>query len=237
MSEEKQLFVPTLNKQGYATVNIDPFSKKFTEHADGQFLEIGAAFGYTTLAALENGASVTANDLDKRHLDELKQKAQQRGFTKLKTVAAEFPSKMDFPDNSFSKILICRVLHFFTGEDIEVALKKAFDWLEPGGELFVVCETTYLTNWQSFIPEYEQRKDDGKAYPGEITNPKHWENTWSDNLPDFVHWLDIDVLTRLFEEAGFEVVEVDYINRAGQFPDALLLDGRESVGIIGRRPK
>ncbi len=237
MSEDHQLFIPTLNKQGYATLKIDPFSEKFTQYADGQFLEIGAAFGYTTLLALENGASVIANDLDERHLLELERAAKERGLSKLQTQSAEFPVGLNFPAKSFRKILICRVLHFFSGLDIKKALNKVFDWLEPGGELYVVCETTYLKNWMSFIPEYEQRKEQGATYPGEINNPKHWENTWSDNLPNFVHWLDKESLVNLFEEAGLEIVEVDYINRAGQFPESLLLDGRESVGIIGKRPK
>ena len=75
------------------------------------------------------------------------------------------------------------------------------------------------------------------AYPGEIDNPSHWENTYSHNFSQFIHFLDKDVLSRLFEEAGLEVIEVEYINRSGQFPEDLLLDGRESVGIIGKRPK
>ena len=237
MAEDNQLFVPTLNQQGYATVNIDPFSQKFTEYADGTFLEIGAAFGYTTLKALENGATVIANDMDDRHLKALSETAKEKGLNKLQTIAAQFPSGLNFDVESFRKILICRVLHFFSGEDIKQALKKVHNWLEVGGELYVVCETTFLTNWQKFIPEYENRKKAGVTFPGEIDDPKHWENTWSDNLPEFVHWLDVDTLTDLFLEAGFEVVEVDYINRAGQFPSSLLLDGRESVGIIGRRIK
>ncbi len=175
--------------------------------------------------------------MDERHLVELEETAKERGFTKLKTIAAKFPSGLNFAANSFRKILICRVLHFFKGKDIKSSLKEVYDWLEPGGELYVVCETTYLTNWRTFIPEYEKRKAEGEAYLGEITDPKNWENTWSDNLPEFVHWLDTEILTRLFEEAGFDVVEVGYINRAGQFPESLLLNGRESVGIIGRRPK
>ncbi|RLV58250.1 class I SAM-dependent methyltransferase [Parashewanella curva] len=236
MNDETPLFVPTLNKQGYAAPNLDPFSIKFTQFAEGQFLEIGAAFGYATLEALKNGASVTANDMDARHLDELEAKAESIGFTKLETITGEFPNQLDFEEKQFSKILISRVLHFFTGEDIQAALTHAYNWLKPGGELYVVCETTYLTNWLSFIPEYEKRKANGVAFPGEIDDPKHWEKSWSDNLPEFVHWLDIEPLRQLFEQAGFEVVELDYINRAGQFPESLLLDGRESVGIIGRRP-
>ncbi|MBM7074628.1 class I SAM-dependent methyltransferase [Shewanella sp. 202IG2-18] len=235
MTEEMPLFVPTLNKQGYAAPHLDPFSIKFTEYADGQFLEIGAAFGYATMKALENGAKVIANDMDIRHLEHLEDAASKLGYSELETLAAEFPHEMSFTAKSFRKILISRVLHFFSGEQIKASLQQIYDWLEPNGELYVVCETTFLTNWLSFIPEYEKRKAEGKAFPGEITNPKHWEKSWSDNLPDFVHWLDTESLTALFEEAGFEVLEVDYINRKGQFPDSLLLDGPESVGIIGRR--
>lgn len=236
MNEDTQLFVPTLNKQGYALPNLDPFSKKFTEYAKGQFLEIGAAFGYTTLKALENGSEVTANDLDERHLEYLKTQAAVLGYLKLKTIAAEFPIGLSFPTQSFRKILISRVLHFFAGEKIKQSLKQVYDWLEPNGELYVICETTYSTNWKTFIPEYQKRKEAGEVYPGEITNPTHWERSWSENLPSFVHWQDKESLTHLLKEAGFEVIEVDYINRSGQFPDELLLDGRESVGIIGRRP-
>ncbi|MBM7073953.1 class I SAM-dependent methyltransferase, partial [Shewanella sp. 202IG2-18] len=176
MVEDNQLFVPTLNQQGYATVTIDPFSKKFTEYADGTFLEIGAAFGYTTLKALENGATVIANDMDDRHLKALSETAKEKGLSKLQTITAQFPIGLDFDAKSFRKILICRVLHFFSGEDMKQALKKAHNWLEVGGELYVVCETTFLTNWQKFIPEYENRKRAGEPFPGEINNPKFWEN-------------------------------------------------------------
>ena len=237
MNDDSQLFKPTLNKQGYAMVNLDPFSEQFTQYADGQFLEIGAAYGFTTLKALENGNCIVANDLEPRHLEELNATAKDRGFTKLKTIAAEFPSGLNFEQQSFRKILICRVLHFFKGKDIKEALKLAHDWLKIGGELYVVCETTYLTNWAKFIPEYERRKARNYPFPGEIDDPENWENTWSYNLPEFVHWLDIEPLRSLFEEVGFEVIKANYIDRAGQFPDSILLDGRESVGIIGKRVK
>ena len=91
MSEDIELFVPTLNQQGYATVNMDPFSEKFTQYTNGQFLEIGAAFGYTTLKALENSANVIANDLETRHLRVHEHSAKKRGFNQLKTITAAFP--------------------------------------------------------------------------------------------------------------------------------------------------
>lgn len=233
--ENNAFFVPTLNKQGFAAVYLDRFSKKFTEFEEGEFLEIGAAFGYTTLEALSNGASVTANDLEVNHLLHLEKEAKLKGFDRLKTVAGEFPNQLVFQENRFKKILISRVLHFFTGQQIKNALQTVVYWLQPGGEVIIVCETPYLKNWTSFLDEYKERSRSGIEFPGEISNPQYWENNRTENLPVFVHWLDKDILETLVIGSGLEVVDVAYIDRSGQFPSDLLLDGRESVGIIGRK--
>jgi len=231
----EKFFIPTLNKQGFATTTLDHFSEMFASFEKGEFLEIGAAFGLTTLAALKGGASVTANDIDVRHLKHIEKEAKEKGLINLTTSLGAFPDGIKFPEGYFQKILISRVLHFFTGEEIERAIKVAYNWLRPGGKLFIVCETPFLNNWSSFLPEYEKRKKDGVKYPGEIDNPKYWEKSRTDNLPDFVHWLDKDILERIFINNGFENLDSSYINRKGQFPSDLLLDGRESVGIVGSK--
>ena len=47
----------------------DIFSQKFIDYKTKlPMLEIGTAYGYTTRAALLNGATIIANDLDHRHL-------------------------------------------------------------------------------------------------------------------------------------------------------------------------
>ncbi|RLV58040.1 class I SAM-dependent methyltransferase [Parashewanella curva] len=218
-----------------AVPNLDPFSTKFTEFAEGEFLEIGAAYGYATLKALENGASVTANDIDERHLQQLIENAHQKGYTKLTTSLGSFPSELNYQENQFSKILISRVLHFYTGEKMLELLKVLKSWLQPKGSLYIVCETNHLSNWKAFFPEYQRRLDAGLKYPGEVYNPQQWEEGWSDNIPEFIHLVDLPVLKQLVIEAGFKIVEADYIDRKGQFPESLLLDGRESVGVIAEK--
>jgi hypothetical protein len=47
--------------------------------------------------------------------------------------------------------------------------------------------------------------------------------------------MDVDVLRRIFEQAGFEIERVGYISRE-DFPDDMRLDGRENVGIIATKP-
>ena len=233
--QNEKLFVPTLNKQGFAATNLDPFSEEFTLFEEGEFLEVGAAFGFTTLKALSNGATVTANDIDQGHLNYIKDQAVRRGFNDLTTVLGAFPMQIQFSENYFQKILISRVLHFFTGSQIEKAIEVAYNWIRPKGKLFIICETPFLRNWSSFIPEYEKRKEAGVLYPGEITTPKDWENNRTGNLPKFVHWLDKETLEKVVRNNGFKVINSEYIDRAGQFPSDLLLDGRESVGLIGEK--
>lgn len=231
-------FVKTLNSQGYMTVSLDSYSKKFIENvgsldADKNVLEIGAAYGVATLQGLNFSARYFANDLDSNHLKHIE--IESKFNKKLELVPGEFPYDLDFPNNYFDAALICRVLHFFTGKEIESALKCLFNWMSTGGCLYIIGETPYLNNWSSFIPDFQSRKESGEDYPGEIFEPKKYENNRTSSLPPFVHWFDVDTISKAVKRAGFSVVECDYIDREGQFPDDLLLDGRESVGIIARK--
>ena len=46
--------------------------------------------------------------------------------------------------------------------------------------------------------------------------------------------MDVPVLTRELSWVGFEIERAEYLNRT-DFPQDLRLDGRESVGIVGRK--
>ncbi|HMT02473.1 MAG TPA: hypothetical protein PKD00_04075 [Burkholderiales bacterium] len=102
--------------------------------------------------------------------------------------------------------------------------------------LDIVCETPYLRNWQKFIPEYEHRVIQGWNWPGEINNPADFESSGrASTLPKFVHWLTKDILDQILIKTKFTIEKSSYIDRIGQFPNDLLLDGRESVGAIARK--
>src|SRR5690606_16142727 len=75
--EIKENFIVTLNQMGYMFIKPEKFMQSFIDFSaeiSDPVLDIGAAYGIATLAALEKGACVVANDLDKRHLDILKSK-------------------------------------------------------------------------------------------------------------------------------------------------------------------
>lgn len=239
--DEKGFFIPTLNKQGFMTTTaIDPFTLKFIKNAasacktGGKVLEIGAAYGVATLEALKHEATVYCNDIEPLHLAVVVKEHKKLNKGKLVPVLGAFPYEMQFNENEFDAILISRVLHFFDGEQIVSALKKARSWLKSQGKLYVINETPYLSNWKSFLDEYNNRKTMGDTWPGLIDNTKQFETNRSLTLPPLVHWLDKETLMYALKEAGFKenAVEIEYINRKNQFPSDLLMneEQRESVG-------
>ena len=257
MPEQREVmgaFTKTHNSSGgFTTVPCDPVSRQFIEHAafaaqsGGHVLEIGAAFGAATLEALANGVTVFCNDIEPENLAVVQKRFSETSSeysesvtgdsNKLVLIPGELPSELTgLPEKFFDAILICRVLHFFTGVKIDESLSLMSKLLAPGGKIYIVCETPFLKNWQRFIPEFESRVESGVEWPGEITNPADYESSGrAASLPKFVHWISKEVLERCLLKAGFSVEHAEYINRAGQFPEDLLMPehSKESVGAIG----
>lgn len=252
--ESTGIFTKTHNPfGGFTTTPCDPVSQQFIEHAalsakhGGKVLEIGAAFGAATLEAIAKGATVFCNDIDPENLAVVRQRFLETtedssesltgDSSKLVLVPGELPNGLiGLPEKHFDAILICRVLHFFTGSKIEESLALLAKLLAPKGKIYIVCETPFLRNWQRFIPEFNRRIEDNEEWPGEITEPAKYESSGrASSLPKFVHWITKEVLDRSLVKAGFSVEHSEYINRSGQFPEDLLLPeyGKESIGAIG----
>lgn len=238
---------------GFTTTPCDPVSQEFIRYASevattkGVVLEIGAGFGAASLEALAKGATVFCNDIEAKNLAVIQNRFFQNNLqrqrnasgddSQLVLIPGSFPDELSsLPKNYFDAILICRVLHFFTGNQIEASLAQLLQYLKPNGKLFIVCETPFLKNWQKFIPEHEIRVQQAIKWPGEITNPAEFESSGrAASLPKFVHWITKEVLERCLKEATFDNNHVFYINRMNMFPDDLLLDGRESVGAVATK--
>lgn len=252
--ESTGIFTKTHNPfGGFTTTPCDPVSQKFIEHAalsakqGGKVLEIGAAFGAATLEAIAKGATVFCNDVEPENLAVVRQRFLEitddssesltGDSNKLILVPGELPNELiGLPEKQFDAILICRVLHFFSGAKIEESLALLSKLLTPNGKIYIVCETPFLKNWQRFIPEFNRRIENNEEWPGEITEPAKYESSGrASSLPKFVHWITKEVLDRSLTKAGFSVAHSEYINRKGQFPDDLLLPeyGKESIGAIG----
>jgi len=237
MPEPENGFIKTLNRMGYMTTGLDRFSKAFVEfapRAPGPCLDVGAAYGVATLAALAAGARVIANDLDARHLEILSERVPHEARERLTLAPGQFPDELDLAPRNLGAVLACRILHFFDGPALERAAAKLFDWTAPGGKVFIVGETPFIGTATRFMPTYLERTAAGALWPGLIEDTSVFDPGRAAQLPPLMHLLDESVLRRVFTGAGFHIERCELFARP-EFPAQIQLDGRESVGLIARR--
>jgi len=82
---------------------------------------------------------------------------------------------------------------------------------------------------------FEKRKLEGVKYPGEVHNVLEMDPIRGSSLPSMMHFFDQTTLSSLVTDAGFEVLQCNTFARP-EFPEDIRLDGRESVGLIARKP-
>jgi SAM-dependent methyltransferase len=227
--------IPTLNKTGWMTEKLDRYSTDFAQYAgraSHEVLDIGCAYGVATLAALDNGARVLAADMEPGHLEILTKRTPTQHRDRLRTQTATLPDT-DFPAQSFAAILAARVLHFLDGGQIEASVGKMFEWLKPGGRLYLVADSPYTGPWYTQSEAYEQKKAAGDPWPGFVADYRGLlpERTDPEGHPDFINPLDPDILTRVCKEAGFDIISAEFLSGSTK-----RAKGNEHAGIIASKP-
>lgn len=228
----------TLNNRGRTSDLPNEYSQEFIAFSAAcaePVLDIGAGFGVATLPALEQGATVIANDIEPRHLEIIAEKTPTSWRARLVLIPGSFPDELDFDDESLGAVHASNLMNFLRGEEIVRGVAKIYRWLKPGGRIFIVAGTPYAGNIERFIPEYLARRAAGVAWPGEVENLR----TFSSHptiveLPNFLHLLDDEVLRGVILDAGFDIKACEMYLRAN-LPDYLKWDGRENVGLIAQK--
>ena len=219
---------------GWASESLNPVSLRFIDfcrEAPGPVLDIGAAFGTASLAALRAGATVIANDLEASHLEHL------RHHPGLTLRPGRFPRQLHFEPDTLGAVHASSVFHFLTGNQLEEGFRAMARWLRPGGKLFVQAATPYQSPFAAFIPEYERRIEAQTKWPGWVEKISAYsKHRQLGMMPSSIHLLDDVMLRRLAEAAGLQV-EQAWLYRRDDFPTSLHLDGRESAGLVAVKPK
>jgi len=198
--------IPTLNNTGWMTESLDEISQAFTDYAGSiaaESLDIGCAY---------KGARVFACDIEPKHLDILTQCVPDAAADRYRSKAGALPG-IDFDHGSFGAVLASRVLHFLIGEDVERTVAKMYDWLQPGGRVYLVADSPYTGPWKAAADEYERRKAAGDPWPGFIKNFAQYLPDTADPAagPAFINPMDPDILRRVCVDAGFEVLEARFL--------------------------
>lgn len=219
---------------GWTSTELSPLSRLFVEfcreNAGAKVLDIGAAYGIASMAALEAGAHVVANDLDKEHLEEIRRRAGDHPRLELKP--GKFPRYLHFEDSTLDAVHASNVFHFLTGNQLVAGFRAIARWLRPGGKLFVQAATPWQSPFAGFLPEYERRVEAGVKWPGYVARLGEFvTHRQFGQMPREIHLLDGRILARLAEDAGLRVERV-WLYRRPDLPQSIQLDGRESVALV-----
>ncbi len=226
--------VMTLNGRGPATAYLDDYAKEFIQYASQQtmpVLELGAAYGFFTIAALRAGATVVANDIEPRHLQILFNETPVDCRSRLTLLPGEFPQDIHLARESLSGCYVARMLGYLEPINLQCGFKKIHTYLRPNAKFFIVASSPYKGLYKKVIPLYEQRVHENAQWPGYFTDLK---KLLGERFPDKLHFFDEHILTRELELAGFFVEKVELFARK-DLPTMALLDGREGIVAIARK--
>lgn len=176
-AEEADGRIETLNKMGSATKDLSWVSQEFVAFAAQSVLPVldgGAAFGAATVAALEQGASVVANDVCQGHLDFIVASAASAvgaaALSRLYVKGGALPDGVVFPPDSLGAVHLSRVMHFFAPEEFVRMFANAARWLAPGGKMFVATMSPFHHLAHGLDEAYEQNKAANAEWAGVIGN-------------------------------------------------------------------
>jgi len=206
--------IKTQNRMGVMFTDFGPAERQFIQlakTAKKPLLDIGCAYGAATRAALlSDRARITACDIDKEHLDYLREAIPEEWHSRLRTTTQRFPNQLSFPADSLSGILMANVINYLKPDEITEGFKKCFDWLAPGGTLWVCAYTPYFNTYQRFDALYDENVKQGKTFPCEFNPHEVSEQAWNQHSPDYMQIFKQEALEHLLKKAGFEINESRY---------------------------
>ena len=144
----------TLNSQGYMLADLHKISRAFVEFsslAPGPVLDIGTANGYVALEALKRGASVIANDMESKHLENLRRRVPKKDLKRISFVVGQVPWKVSISHYSLGAVLASGVLHYLSPIDFSFAIKNIATWLKSGGKFFLATPSPYTNVYQKIF--------------------------------------------------------------------------------------
>ena len=236
--DDTDLAVRTGNRRGWISTALFYLSRRFVEHCadhpEGPVLDIGCGLGLASVSAARMGACVIAVDLSREHLSKLSVEDCRPG--RVVPIQSRFPDNTAFHAGAFDTIHCANMLNFLTGEEIVGGARLMYRWLRPGGALFLQVSTPFNAIIASFVPVYEQRKAAGERWPGVIEDvTKFASPEIASNLPAMIHPLEIDTISPVYAQAGFQIQE-SFEYRPKEQPEFFHYDGRETGVLIATKP-
>ncbi|MBT6207539.1 MAG: class I SAM-dependent methyltransferase [Francisellaceae bacterium] len=236
----------TFNKMGTDTLTSKAMKKSWIinnflsncKEFEKPVLDIGAGYGAISLEALNLGVEVIYNDIDVRHLLAGYRKIKENDLLgKLYLNTDVFPQDMKFEKQSLSAVVLHRVIHFLSPNEVEAGLDNIRMWLEPGGKVYIVAmapQHIAFRDW--FLPIYEKRWEDGIVWPGYDLDVAKALPNQALNLPPYLHVMDSRPLTTALQRKGFIIEKADFVSMK-KFGSESDRDGLEAFGVVASIPR
>ncbi|XP_055331735.1 uncharacterized protein LOC129583791 [Paramacrobiotus metropolitanus] len=226
---------PTLNKYGWVIEQLDPLCAEFftmVPSIQAPIADFGCGYGYSSKKLLELGATVISNDLDDRHMEDLRVTVNPDHADRL-TIMSGNVADLDIKAESLGGILAVNWIHFLpTAEAIRDVLDKFYRWLAPGG---ILCVTA-VQLIQYVEPEIYKKYMKGrgkKEWIGWVTQEEMREDM-KDNLPSTICAIDEVILRRELLRVGFSVDKCFPYSAPDVYEDDYIKDF--AVGAIASKP-
>lgn len=244
-SQKDVPLLKTLNGYGFDSVNsaalknvwILPLILSFSRTCQKPILDIGGGFGRLASFILNQSCPVIIlNDLDPRHLMYARGLISVESREKLHLNVSKFPNEMNFQPGSLSAVILYKVLHYLNPKEIEEGLKKIFDWLEPGGKVFIDVVTPQHSRFQKqALAVYNKRWKEGDLWPGYQFNTYDLIGELALDITETIHLMDSRPLLRVLKELDFVIEQAAFSEFDKIENEDCKSNGQEGFGVIARK--
>jgi hypothetical protein len=221
---------------------VDSWLKSIEKNPSQALFEVGGAYGNVARAALVKGiAKYYLNDCEEKHLKifvkQLREDKKDHMLSSLELIVGRCPVDVKLRNDSLDAILVNKVLHFFTPDNIDSFVEWMKKGLKVGGLVYIFTISPFYKGHEEILIGYEERKKQGIRFPGWCSSCEKMDIGKIYNplvRPVSLLYMEMSTLKELFQEHGFHIVE--------EFDLAIINEknpewrpGKDMAGIIAQK--
>ncbi|MCP4440180.1 MAG: class I SAM-dependent methyltransferase [Aureispira sp.] len=205
--DEQSQVLRTFNKKPITEelwqFTLDEIDSVFNVVEGDHVLDLCSGNGLLSKHFLTKGASVAAVDISKELLTNLE------GIEGIDAIHSDIRA-VDFDNHTFDHILFYAGIQYLTDKEAIVLLQKIYNWLKPGGSLFIGDIPDVKKRWNFFNNEERHKVFFDNQLKGEAIVGNWFESDWFDNLTAYLGFKE-GQLVEQDEKLIYSTFRFDYL--------------------------